>query len=142
MLKLHTELEGKKAYFGDVRDMFKDLGYDLGGNWEYDQGSFDGILWRESGETIYIRLPFTVLKGALDEYDAWIEFHPPFVIKHVVNIGLEKDEHSLVTASGFNQFQDPVDPDGQIKNKNKWEEAGEKAVQRIISYINKGLSAS
>ncbi|MCP3764170.1 YugN-like family protein [Domibacillus sp. A3M-37] len=142
MLKLQTDLEGKNAYFGHVRDMFKDLGYDLGGNWDYDKGSFDAILSREGGEVIYIRIPFTVLKGALDEYNAWIEFQTPFVIKHVLNIGLDKDENSLLAASGFNQFQDPVDPDGQIKNKNKWEDAGEQAVKRIISYFNDGLSAS
>ncbi|WP_046175319.1 YugN family protein [Domibacillus indicus] len=142
MLKLQTELEGKHAYFGHVREKFSDLGYDLGGNWEYDRGSFDAILSCNGGETIYIRVPFTVLKGALDNYDAWIKFETPFVIKHVVNIGLEKDEHSLLTASGFNQFQDPVELDGKLKQKSKWEEAGEKAVKRIIGYVNDGLSAS
>ncbi|OMP66163.1 YugN family protein [Domibacillus epiphyticus] len=135
MLKLQTELEGKKAYFGDMQDRFKNLGFDLGGNWDYDKGSFDSILWREGGETIYIRIPFFVLDGVLDDDDASIEFQTPYIIKHVVNIGLDDDENSLLTASGFNQFQDPVDADGQIKNKNKWEDAGEQAVKQIISFF-------
>jgi hypothetical protein len=136
VLKLQTDLEGKKAYFGDMQDTLKNLGYCLGGNWGYDTGSFDSILSREEGETIYIRIPFHVLDGVLDESDASIEFQTPYVIKHVVNIGLDKDENSLLTSSGFNQFQDPLDTDGQIKNKNKWEDAGEQAVKQIISYLH------
>ncbi|OKL35402.1 hypothetical protein BLL40_15225 [Domibacillus mangrovi] len=135
MLKLQTDIEGKKAYFGDIQDTLKPLGYDLGGNWGYDQGSFDSILSRDGGETIYLRIPFRVLNGALDEYDASIEFQTPIVIKHVINIGLDNDQSSLLTSS-FNQFQDPLDTDGQIKNKNKWEDAGEQAVKRIIDYLH------
>lgn len=142
MLKLQTELEGKTARFGDIRDKMNELGYNLGGNWEYDAGSFDHTLWNSKSETIYIRLPFTVLDGMLDEYDAFISFQSPFIIKHVINIGLEKDEHSLLTASGWNQFQDPVSSDAPINQKNKWEEAGEQAVSRLIQHLEKGLSAS
>lgn len=136
MLRLQTDLEGKKAYFGDMQDRLKNLGYCLGGNWDYDKGSFDSILWRDGGETIYLRVPFHVLDGILDECEASIEFQTPFVIKHVVNIGFDKDENSLLTATGFNQFQDPLDTDGQIKNKNKWEDAGEQAVKQILSYLH------
>ncbi|WP_050182822.1 YugN family protein [Domibacillus robiginosus] len=142
MLKLQTDLEGKTARFGDIRDQMNELGYDLGGNWGYDAGSFDSTLWCDKNEKVYLRLPFTVLDGMLDEYDAFISFQTPFVIKHVVNIGLEKDKHSLLTASGFNQFQDPVDPDAQIQEKNKWETAGEKAVSRLIQYLGNGTNAS
>ena len=142
MLKLQTELEGKTARFGDIQDRMNHLGYDLGGNWDYHSGSFDSILWCGENEKIYIRLPFTVFDGMLDEYDAHISFQTPFVIKHVVNFGLEKDGHSLLSASGFNQFQDPVDPDGQIHNKNQWEEAGEQAVNQVIAFLNEGMDAS
>ncbi|OAH55730.1 MULTISPECIES: YugN family protein [Bacillaceae] len=136
MLKLQTDLEGKKAYFGDMQDTLKNLGYDLGGHWDYEQGSFDSILWRDGGETIYLRIPFLVVDGELENCDASIEFQTPFVIKHVVNTGLDNDESSLATATGFNQFQDPLDTDGQIKNKNKWEDAGEQAVKQIVSYLH------
>lgn len=135
MLKLQTELEGKTAFFGDVKNSFEHLGYNLSGNWDYDKGSFDSILKRDKGETIYLRIPFFVRNGVLDEYDAAIEFQTPYVIKHVENIGLDEDKHSLLTATGFNQFQDPVEKDGKIKNKSKWEDAGEQAVKEIINYL-------
>ncbi len=105
MLKLQTKLEGQKAYFGVVRDCIRDLGYHLGGNWDYDKGFFDHILCREEGETIYIRIPFIVTDGELDKYDTSIEFGTSFVIKHVVHVGLDREGSSLLDATGFSQFQ-------------------------------------
>ncbi|MFC3041746.1 YugN family protein [Virgibacillus xinjiangensis] len=136
MLKLETEMEGKKAYFGDVRKIFKRNGYTLCGSWEYDGGFFDGVLSREAGETIYIRIPFHVLEGELDRDEAYLEFGTPFVIKHVVHLGLDKDEQSLLAATGLNQFQEPLDKDGQIKDKSKWEMEGEQAIGAILDYIS------
>lgn len=136
MIMLHSDIEGKIAYFGQLKDKIEDYGYVFGGNWDYNIGSFDSILWREGGETIYVRVPFHVLEGALDDYNTLIEFQKPYVIKHVVNIGLDTDENSLLTATGFNQFQDPIDPDGNIDNENRWEKVGQKEVNKIIKYLN------
>lgn len=136
MLKLQTEIEGKKAYFGHMQDMFGQLGYAFGGNWDYHKGKFDAILWREKGETIYLRVPFYVLHGELDHREAYIEFKQPYVIKHVVNIGLDTDENSLISATGFNQFQEPLDTDGQIIDKSKWELEGEQAIQHAVESID------
>ncbi len=134
MLKLQTELEGKQACFGMMKSEFGKQGFCLGGNWDYHTGYFDSILHREGGETIYIRIPFKVLSGELDHFDTSIEFQVPYVIKHIVNIGLDRDESSLVSAS-VNQFQTPLDKDGTIHNKNKWEEAGEQVVQKLLKCI-------
>lgn len=136
MIELQTDLEGKKTSYGSMLDHSKALGYSLGGCWDYHKGCLDSILWREGGETIYLRLPFSVLKGELDRPNALIEFETPYVIKHVVNTGLDKDTNSLVSATGFSQFQDPLDKDGQIKDKNEWEEFGEEAVSRIMKRVS------
>ncbi|MEK3934863.1 YugN family protein [Sporosarcina sp. FSL W7-1349] len=134
MLKLQTSLEGKAALFGDVHDKFSKDGYRLGGNWDYDKGCFDSVLNREEGETIYLRIPFTVEEGRLDDYGATIAFQTPYLIKHVVNIGLDHDESSLLTAS-FNQFQEPVESDGHIEDKTKWVDIGEQAVEQLSNYL-------
>ena len=105
MLKLQTELEGQNASFGVVSDCIRDLGYNMGGNWDYHKGCFDHILCQEGGETIYIRIPFFVTEGELDQYDASIKFGTPYVIKHVVHVGLDRDGSSLLDATGFSQFQ-------------------------------------
>src|SRR5699024_12295092 len=91
-------------------------------------------IW-EGGETFYVRMPFQVLKGELDRKDAWSEFQKPFVIKHVVNIGLDLGTNSLLTASGFNQFQEPLDKDGYIRDKSKWQEFGEEAIGDILNKL-------
>ncbi len=135
ILKLQTNIEGKKACFGQMRDHLQGLGYVLGGGWDYDRGNFDSILWREGGETIYLRIPFLVYKGMLDEYNTLVEFQTPYIIKHVVNTGLDRDEGALLSATGLSQFQEPLDTDGYIRDKNKWEEIGQQAVQQVIQNI-------
>ena len=132
MLTLQTELEGKTASFGIVSDCIRGLGYNMGGNWDYDKGCFDHILCQEGGETIYIRIPFVVTNGELDDYEASIKFGTPYIIKHVVHVGLDRDGDSLLDATGFSQFQQPIDKDGKIINKNRWIHAGEVAVKDFI----------
>lgn len=134
MLPLQTDIEGKKAYYGDIKETFKKSGFCIGGNWDYDRGSFDSILHRDRGETIYIRLPFQVIEGELDSRHAYIEFQKPYVIKHVVNIGLDHEGTSLLGAV-VNQFQAPLDKDGSIEDKSKWEREGEKLVSEIMTHI-------
>ncbi|WP_085992567.1 YugN family protein [Oceanobacillus senegalensis] len=136
MLKLQTDIEGIKVYFGEVYKVFKANGFTFCSNYEYDHGKFDMKLCQEGGETIYIRIPFDVLEGELDRPGAYIQFGKPYVIKHVVNIGLDWDENSLLTTTGFNQFQNPVDKDGKILDKSRWVEAGEQQVHRVLRSMN------
>jgi hypothetical protein len=136
MLNLDTDMEGKQMSFGHAQKTLRKFGFTMGGNWEYDSGMFDGMMDRKDGETYYIRMPFQVLEGELDRKDAWIEFQKPFVIKHVVNMGLDRDESSLLTtATGFSQFQEPLDKDGYIHDKSKWQEFGEEAIGDILNRL-------
>lgn len=129
LLQFESNIIGKQIGFGYLRDHIERHGFTIGGNWEYDKGSFDTILWQEAGETIYLRVPFIVTEGELDFYNAQIRFQTPFVIKHVTNVGLDYDEGSLLDATGASQFQTPLDKDAQIHNKSKWVHAGEKVVE-------------
>ncbi|WHY75279.1 YugN family protein [Neobacillus sp. WH10] len=137
MIQLQTEIEGKRAYFGAVRDIFHSHGCSFCSNFDYDQGKFDALLWRDGGESIYLRVPIYVLDGALDHTSALVEFGTPFVIKHVVNIGLDHDENSFITGTtGLDQFQTPLDNDDYIYDKSRWTKAGEEAIQQVYSSIN------
>jgi len=133
----NTNLEGERMTFGEAQKFFKQFGIFIGGNWEYDRGMFDGVLHRENGETIYLRMPFTVVKGELDSRKAVIQFEKPFIIKHVVNLGLDYDSNSLITVSGLAQFQKPLDNDGYLPNKSEWQEFGEELVGDILDKLNK-----
>src|SRR5690625_6642615 len=74
MIQLETDMEGKQMSFGHAQKTLRKYGFNMGSSWEYDSGIFDGVMHRESGETIYVRMPFQVLEGELDRKDAWIEF--------------------------------------------------------------------
>lgn len=140
MIKLQTNIEGKRAYFGAVKNIFQSNGCSFCSNFDYHQGKFDALLYREGGESIYLRIPIYVVDGELDYSNALIEFGTPFVIKHVVNIGLDYDDHSLLTATtGLTQFQEPLDTDGHIRDKSRWVQAGEETVDVIMNSINEVL---
>ncbi|SFE51103.1 YugN family protein [Alteribacillus iranensis] len=135
MLTLETELEGKHGAFGTVHHILQQHGFELGDNWDFDNGCFDAVISQEGPESMYIRLPFKVVEGMLDQPRAEIVFGTPYVIKHIVNYGLDKDDDSLQTALGFNQFQTPIDKDGNIEQEQKWEEVGKDVVSKVLRYI-------
>ena len=136
MLQFQSELEGKYGNFGYLQDKLKTYGFDLGGYWEYDHGYFDTILSKEKNETIYLRLPFVVISGVLDSPTAQIKFKTPYVIKHILNFGLDFDDGSLLEPTGLSQFQTPVDKDGSIVNSNRWVRAGQEVVGKVLRYVN------
>ena len=138
MLSIPSDIEGKQCYYGDLRQPFERAGFHLNGNWEYDHAYFDSVLHQEEGASVYLRLPVTTVRGRLDQEDALLEFGQPFLIKHVVHIGLvqEDTDFSLMNASGLNQFQPPLDPDDRIEQEERWKRAGEQAIGKIKPYVH------
>ena len=132
MIKLDTELEGKRALYGQVCRLFGDHGLVIGGNWDFDQGMFDTTLYSDGGESIYLRLPFDVESGMLDEEDALLVFKTPFVIKHIANIGLDDEESPALATTGLDQFQSPEDKDAPIHQKTNWAVEGEQKVAALM----------
>ncbi|KKB43677.1 YugN family protein [Bacillus thermotolerans] len=135
MIQLDTALEGKRALYGEISQPLREHGFDIGGNWDFDQGMFDSTLASEGSETVYLRLPFDVEEGMMDEDDAMIVFKKPFVIKHVANIGLEKDGSGALTATGIEQFQSPKDKDAPISHKKDWVQEGKEKVNQILEEV-------
>lgn len=138
MLSIPSDLEGKQAYYGDFCNQFEKEGFHICGNWEYYHAYFDLILHQQEGVTIYLRLPVKAVQGKLDRADALLEFGRPFLIKHIVHLGLVEDDsdYSLLNAAGFNQFQDPLDPDDRIEHEGKWRQIGEQAISKIKEYVH------
>lgn len=135
MFHIESELEGREGAFGAISPLLENIGFTLGDNWDYDRGCFDALLWREKGESIYLRAPFRVMEGELDDAAAIIQFQRPYIIKHVVNIGLYHDGNPLLTATGLAQFQEPIDKDGYIHDKSRWEKVGKKALHTFMNTV-------
>ncbi|MFC6331826.1 YugN family protein [Paenibacillus septentrionalis] len=128
-----TFIEGKHAYYGEIKDAFEERGFVINGNWEYYKAFFDHILHQHEGETIYLRLPIYVLQGKLDRDDAFFEFGQPFLLKHLVHTGIASDDNDfgILDAIGLAQFQKPLDPDDKIEKEDKWRHAGLSAIERL-----------
>ena len=131
MIELKTSLPGKKTLFGDACKILGEHDIQMGGNWDFDRGNFDTILNTDGKDTIYLRIPFHVIDGELDEDSAMIEFDVPFIINHVVNIGLDDDDSPVLAAVGLDQFQTPEDKDGPIVYHEKWVNAGEERIAKF-----------
>lgn len=93
-------------------------GFGLGGNWEYDHGSFDCAL--DEANKVWLRLPFDVTIGNLDsekqENNAKIQFGQPYVLKHIYNEGLDQEAQPRAIGGLMDQFSDPIDPDDEIES--------------------------
>lgn len=133
MIELQTNLPGKKVIYGDACKVLEEYGLSMGGNWDFDRGMFDGILYDDGNDKIYLRLPFSVLDGMLDDEATLIKFEKPFIVRHILNIGLDNEESQLLTAVGLEQFQSPDAPDAPIY-REEWVIKGEEVVSHVENH--------
>jgi hypothetical protein len=117
MHTIPSSLSSQEQEFVPVQSTLAERGFALGGNWDYDRGSFDCAL--DDAQKVWLRLPFEVTIGHLDgeteENDAKIRFGQPFVLKHVYQEGLDAEAQPRGMNAMFDQFQDPADPDDAIE---------------------------
>jgi len=120
MIPINSKLESCEQSFADVQQVL-DTHFLLGGNWDYDHGSFDCALDEEN--KVWLRLPFTVVTGTLEgdtiaeqDHLTTIRFGQPFVLKHVYNEGLDPEAAMRTAGAMLDQFQPPLDPDAEIEH--------------------------
>ncbi len=133
MQPIASSLEGRESTFGQVRQALAPEGFTLA-NWEYDRGFFDKQL--DDKAMVYLRLPFEVTEGELDNAEARIRFGTPFVLKHVYQTGNDPTIGyfaSQTVAPLVNQFQEPVDKDAPVDPF--WAEQAKRVVRRVESLI-------
>lgn len=102
--------------YSEAKNILDPLGFTLGGNWDYDRGSFDCAL--DDGKKTWIRIPFRVVSGSLDSeqeaQDTLIRFDAPYVLRHIYNEGIDHKAGVKVAGGLIDQFQEPVDPDAPV----------------------------
>lgn len=117
MIMLQSALEGREFDFIHSRNELAPLQFVLGGNWEYDHGSFDRFL--DERRMVWLRLPFRMTQGTLDsevrDTEARLRFDQPYVLKHVYEDGLDEDARLRTYAAMVDQFQSPAVPDADIE---------------------------
>lgn len=116
MIEIPSSIDGQSFSLYDLELKLKPLGYSIGGNWEYDHGSFDYKIDSEVGYQ-YLRLPFIATAGELDSPNTTVRLGTPFLLSHKYQIGL--DDHAKIGnfSASFNQFQEPQDKDATFPSK-------------------------
>ncbi|MCK6258275.1 YugN-like family protein [Fictibacillus sp. WQ 8-8] len=132
MIPLQSKLENEVFAFNELEDKLKQLGYTIGGNWDYDHGYFDYKLDDEVGYT-FVRVPFTAYEKEIGDQGAMVTLGEPFLLAHKYQIGLD-DNVSVGNLSGsLNQFSEPQDPDASIDDK--WIGIGKKLIEKTESQL-------
>ncbi|MCA1032725.1 YugN-like family protein [Bacillus timonensis] len=118
MIPIPSRLEGQTFQLYKLEKVLKPLGYTIGGNWDYDHGSFDYKIDDEVGYQ-FLRLPFEAVDGQLDSQGTNVQFARPFLLSHKYQVGLDDHVQSdldMLSAS-FDQFSEPEDPDAEFPEK-------------------------
>lgn len=123
----NTPIEGFSHTYGACSRALEELDFALGGNWDYDHGSFDRKMADQGGDQVYLRLPFHVVEGKLDQQEAVLVFDTPYVLRHVVQTDTETYADGPRNPM-LNQFQEPVETDGHVEEE--WLEQGRELVEQ------------
>lgn len=126
MIPIESTITGKQYKLQYLEEKLKPKGYVIGGNWEYDRGSFDYKLSDENERYLYLRVPFVAVKGALDERGTEVELQQPYLLAHQYESGI--DEHAD-HAGMLNQFQSPEDKDAHFPEE--WIDKGVELVREL-----------
>jgi hypothetical protein len=132
MIEILSRLEGEHFDLFKLEQKLKPKGYSIGGNWDYDQGAFDYKM-TDDGAYRFLRLPFTAVDGQLDDSNCTVKFGRPYLLSHVYQQGLDDQAHSDNSSATFNQFQEPVDKDGEIPEN--YLEMGKALVKELESLL-------
>ncbi|AEI45274.1 YugN-like family protein [Paenibacillus mucilaginosus] len=131
MIPLNSSLTSREEAYGQVRSYLQQHGFSLGGNWDYEHGSFDRSL--DEVQKVWLRIPFQVTHGALDgdtdATDAVIQIGQPFVLKHLYNEGLDPEAKGMTFGALIDQFQEPVDKDAPVEPK--WAAQAEELLRKV-----------
>ncbi|WP_123041652.1 YugN family protein [Cohnella candidum] len=134
MYPISSSLTSQTRDYFPFREAAEQKGFTLGGNWDYDHGSFDCAL--DTVNKVWLRLPFQVTRGSLDsemsDVDVRILLGEPYVLKHVYNEGLDKEAHPRAMGAMIDQFSDPVDADADIEPN--WIEEAKRKIREIESF--------
>ncbi|WP_127532337.1 YugN family protein [Paenibacillus kobensis] len=118
MIPLPSDIEFTECEFAEAREKLEQEQFALGGNWDYDRGTFDRFL--DDARKVWLRLPFEVVTGSIDvdraDNNASIKFGTPFVLKHLYNEGNDAEASVRLVGSVFDQFQSPIDPDAKVES--------------------------
>lgn len=116
MIEIPSALEGKTFRLYKLEAELKPLGYVIGGNWDYDHGSFDYKIDDENGYQ-FLRVPFEAIDGQLDSNGSTVKLGRPYLLSHQYEDGLDDEARTGNFSATFNQFAAPENADANVPGK-------------------------
>ncbi len=117
MISLQSRLTDQVDELTDLKQFFADHEFTLGGNWEYDHGSFDRALDEE--HKVWLRVPFQVVSGTIDgsveDSETTVRMGAPYVLKHLYQEGNDQEARAMTYRGLIDQFQTPLDRDAEVE---------------------------
>ncbi|WP_407271923.1 YugN-like family protein [Radiobacillus sp. PE A8.2] len=132
MIPVSSRLENKIFPLHELEKQLKPLGYDIGGNWDYNEGSLDYKMADDDGYQ-FIRIPFIAQDGQLDSPGATVKLGTPFILTHKYQAGVEDHADNGVIQGSINQFQAPEDPDAEVPDK--YVEKGQRLIEQVENIL-------
>ena len=129
MIEIQSRLESTEHDFVQIKRVLETQGFVIGGNWDYGSGSFDLNL--DEKNKVWLRLPFEVLRGNVDDQtednDASVKLTTPYVLRHLYREGNDPEAQMRTVGALFDQFQAPVNPDADVHPE--WVEKAEQVLR-------------
>ncbi|KGX86733.1 YugN-like family protein [Pontibacillus litoralis] len=116
MITIPSKVESHTFSLYDLEQMLKPIGYVIGGNWDYEHGSFDYKMEDDEGYQ-FLRVPFIAVNGQLDDKEVRVKLGQPYLLAHQYQSGLDDQVHSGNIQAAFNQFQEPENPDAEVPER-------------------------
>lgn len=132
MIDIPSTIEGKHFDLYKLEQILKPLGYSIGGNWEYDHGSFDYQIDNKDGYQ-YLRVPFKSVDGQLDSRNCTVELQRPFLLAHNYQEGIDEEGNIGNFSASINQFQEPVEKDADFPSQ--YIDTGRELVKELESAL-------
>jgi hypothetical protein len=131
MIPLKSRIENLRASYGDLKNIFEQQGFVLGGGYEYDHGFFDKPLDPESDQAhrAYLRVPIFSVEGNIEEDSATVRLGQPFVLKHQFQTGPDDHVSTGVISGLVDLFAEPADKDDAVEPE--WVQRGKSALNRL-----------
>ena len=85
-------------------------GFIVGGNWDYKHGYFDYLM--DSGnKSNYIRIPFTTIKGSIEDKNGVIRFGTPYLLSYEAKTGAQfyMNHHPYSDECEVDNYSNPSD---------------------------------
>jgi predicted acylesterase/phospholipase RssA len=131
MIHINSSLEDKVQDYTYTKNELDKLQFSLGGNWDYNGGSFDRLL--DNDRTYWLRIPFEMTDGEFDGEAAHIEARilmgKPYVLRHLYQEGLDDAAQIHTYGALIDQFQTPTELDADIEPE--WIEKSKMIVKQV-----------